>query len=96
MAYTKPLPADDDDFGFSAISVEEYNAQIKKAVVEAEDYASDVTAKEYKHKLEDLEALIIPFLKKLRDTGDKEYIFWPNRGPILDKIIDRITTLTRE
>lgn len=81
----------DDDFGFSAISAEEYEARINRA---AESAAAPI--EEYRHRLEDLEALIIPFLKKLRDTGDKEYIFWPNRKPVLDKQIERILKLTRD
>jgi hypothetical protein len=91
MSYKQPLPPEDDDFGFSAISAEEYNAKISNA---AETAAAPI--EEYKNRLQDLEALIIPFLKKLRDTGDKEYIFWPNRGPALDKQIERILKLTRD
>jgi hypothetical protein len=91
MSYKQPLPPEDDDFGFSAISAEEYNAKISKA---AETAAAPI--EEYKNRLQDLESLIIPFLKKLRDTGDKEYIFWPNRGPALDKQIERILKLTRD
>jgi hypothetical protein len=80
----------DDDFGFSAISAAEYEARIHKAAEVASAPIED-----YKARLEDLESLIIPFLKKLRDTGDKEYIFWPNRKPALDKQIERILILTR-
>jgi hypothetical protein len=39
--------------------------------------------------------MILPFLEKLRDTGDKEYIYWPNRKPAIDKQIEKILTLTR-
>ena len=85
----------DDDFGFSAISVEEYEARITQAAQKAEYDASSLTADEYTKKLQELEKIIIPFLEKLRDTGDKEYIFWPNRGPALDKQIERILKLTR-
>jgi len=81
---------DDDDFGFSAISAADYEARINKA---AEKAAAPI--EDYKSKLEDLESLIIPFLQKLRDTGDKEYIFWPNRKPALDKQIEKILKLTR-
>mgnify|MGYP003704154271 FL=1 len=80
----------DDDFGFSAISAAEYEAKINKA---AESAAAPI--EEYKQRLEDLESLIIPFLTKLRDTGDKEYIYWPNRKPALDKQINKIMKLTR-
>lgn len=85
----------DDDFGFSAISAEEYEAKIKTAAEASEDYVSDIVSKEYKEKLEQLEKIILPFLQKLKDTGDKEYIYWPNRGPALDKQIERILKLTR-
>jgi hypothetical protein len=85
----------DDDFGFSAISVEEYEARITKAVKNAEYEASSLTADQYRAQLLELEKVIIPFLTKLRDTGDKEYIFWPNRGPILDKQIEKVLKLTR-
>ena len=85
----------DDDFGFSAISAEEYEARITQAAQKAEYDASSLTADNYIKKLQQLEAIIIPFLEKLRDTGDKEYIFWPNRGPVLDKQIGKILKLTR-
>lgn len=82
----------DDDFGFSAISAEEYEAKIKHNA----NLAADETAQHYQKKLEDLGALIIPFLEKLRDTGDKEYIYWPNRKPALDKQITRIKKLLED
>ena len=91
----KNIIDDDDDFGFSAISVEEYEARITKAVKNAEYEASSLTADQYTAQLLELEKIIIPFLTKLRDTGDKEYIFWPNRGPILDKQIEKVLKLTR-
>jgi hypothetical protein len=81
----------DDDFGFSAISTEEYEARIKQHA----ETAVDKTSSEYEKRLQDLESLIIPFLEKLRDTGDKEYIFWPNRKPAIEKQIEKILKLTR-
>jgi hypothetical protein len=91
MTIKNYTPVDDDDFGFSAISAAEYESRINKA---AESAAAPI--EEYKQRLQDLESLIIPFLKKLRDTGDKEYIFWPNRAPAIDKQIERILKLTRD
>ena len=76
----------DDDFGFSAISAADYEARINKAAEPVE---------EYKQRLQDLEKMILPFLEKLRDTGDKEYIYWPNRKPAIDKQIEKILKLTR-
>lgn len=80
----------DDDFGFSAISAAEYEARITKA---AQSAAAPI--EEYKQKLMDLENMILPFLQKLRDTGDKEYIYWPNRKDSIDKQINKILKLTR-
>ena len=77
----------EDDFGFSAVSEEEYNSVINKAATTADDY---------KERLAEVEKIIIPFLNKLHSTGDKEYIYWPNRTPIIEKQIERILKLTRD
>lgn len=79
--------ADENDFGFSAVSEEEYNSVINKTAETADDY---------KKRLTEVERIIIPFLTKLHQTGDKEYIYWPNRTPIIEKQIERILKLTRE
>ena len=85
----------DNDFGFSAVSEKDYNAAISKAAEEAEDYASVLTAEEYKSKMLLLEKMIVPFLQKLHSTGDKEYIYWPNRKPAIEKQIEEILKITR-
>ena len=77
----------DDDFGFSAVSEAEYNAVIN---------TSTKTADDYKTRLKELEKMIVPFLTKLHSTGDKEYIYWPNRKPAIEKQIERILKLTRD
>jgi len=46
-------------------------------------------------RLNEVEKLIIPFLQKLYQTADKEYIYWPNRKPVIEKQIERILKLTR-
>jgi hypothetical protein len=76
----------EDDFGFSAISEKDYAKEIT---------TSTQTAEEYKKRLEDVEKLIIPFLKKLLATADKEYIHWPNRQPVIEQQIQKIIKLTR-
>ena len=81
----------DDDFGFSAVSEEEYNSVINTAVDKVQS-----TADVYKSRLEQLEKKIVPFLTKLHSTGDKEYIYWPNRKPIIEKQIEKILKLTRD
>jgi hypothetical protein len=77
---------EDDDFGFSAVSEVEYNKVINE---------SAETAEAYKAKLAEVEKLIIPFLTKLLKTADKEYIYWPNRKPAIEKQIEKILKLTR-
>jgi len=76
-----------DDFGFSAVSEEEYNSVINKSTASVEDY---------KERLQELEKIIIPFLTKLHSTGDKEYIYWPNRKNLIEKQIEKILKLTRD
>ena len=77
----------ENDFGFSAVSEEEYNSVVNKTAQTADDY---------KTRLKELEKMIVPFLTKLHSTGDKEYIYWPNRKPIIEKQIERILKLTRD
>jgi hypothetical protein len=79
------------DFEFNAVSEEEYNTKIKDAQVQA----SSLTADQYQDRLSKLEKIIIPFLQKLHETGDKEYIHWPNRKPIIEQQIQKILNLTR-
>jgi hypothetical protein len=75
-----------EDFGFSAVSEEEYNAVIIQ---------KDETVEEYKARLVQIEKLIMPFLTNLLKTADKPYINWPNRKPILEAQIQKILILTR-
>jgi hypothetical protein len=75
-----------DDFGFSAVSEEEYTAEINESVSTADDY---------KKRLDAVEKLIVPFLQKLYATSDKEYIYWPNRKPIIEEQLNKILKLTR-
>jgi hypothetical protein len=85
----------DYDFGFSAVSEKDYNAAIDKAAKNAEYEASSLTASEYKTQMLKLEKMIVPFLQKLHSTGDKEYIYWPNRKPAIEKQIEEILKITR-
>ena len=76
----------DNDFGFSAVSEEEYNAVIAE---------KDETVEEYKARLTQIEKIILPFLTNLYKTKDQPYIHWPNRGPILESQMQKILSLTR-
>lgn len=77
---------DDNDFGFSTVSEDEYNKVINETAE---------TSEAYKAKLAEVEKLIIPFLTKLLKTADKEYIYWPNREPAIKKQIEKILKVTR-
>lgn len=49
----------------------------------------------YKAKLKEVESLILPLLLNLKKNPDKPFINWPNRAPVIDKQIERITKVTR-
>lgn len=76
----------DDDFGFTAIDEDEYNAVIAE---------KEETVDEYKTRLKEVEKIILPFLTKLLKTADQPIIKWPNRGPLLETQIQKILNLTR-
>jgi hypothetical protein len=76
----------DDDFGFTAVDEEEYNAIIAE---------KDETVEEYKLRLQQVEKIIMPFLTNLLKTADQPVIKWPNRKPILEAQIQKILNLTR-
>lgn len=76
----------DDDFGFSAVSEEEYNAVINEKAD---------TAEEFQARLQQVEKLVLPFFTKLLKTADKEYIYWPNRKALVEAQIQKILALTR-
>ena len=76
----------DDDFGFTAVDEAEYDAVIAE---------KDETVEEYKARLAQIEKIIMPFLTNLLKSQAQPYIHWPNRGPIIEKQIQKILTLTR-
>ena len=76
----------DNDFGFSTVDEDEYQAVIAE---------KDETVEEYMARLKQVEKIIMPFLTNLLKTQAQPYIHWPNRGPIIEKQIQKILTLTR-
>ena len=60
-----------------------------------EDKLTKLIEDKYKAKLKEVEGLIMPLLANLKKNPEKEYIHWPNRGPIIDKQIEKITAITR-
>ena len=76
----------DDDFGFTTVDEAEYDAVIAE---------KDETVEEYRTRLAQVEKIIMPFLTNLLKSQAQPYIHWPNRGPIIEKQIQKILTLTR-
>ena len=60
-----------------------------------EDKFTKLLEDKYKAKLKEVEGLILPLLYNLKKNPDKAYIHWPNRVPVIDKQIDKITAITR-
>ncbi len=50
---------------------------------------------EVAEKLKQVEDMILPLLYNLMKNPEKEYIHWPNRTPIIDQQIEKITAITR-
>ena len=71
----------DDDFGFTAVDEAEYEAVIAE---------KDETVEEYKARLQQVEKIILPFLTNLYKTAEQPYIHWPNRGPAIEKQMQKI------
>jgi hypothetical protein len=76
----------EEDFGFTTVDEAEYEAVIAE---------KDETVEEYKTRLVQVEKIIMPFLTNLLKSQAQPYIHWPNRGPIIEKQIQKILTLTR-
>ena len=76
----------DDDFGFTAVDEVEYEAVIAE---------KDGTVQAYQDRLKEVEKIILPFLTNLYKTADQPYIHWPNRGPAIEKQIQKVLKLTR-
>ena len=76
----------EEDFGFTAVDEAEYEAVIAE---------KDETVEEYKLRLQQVEKIILPFLTNLYKTAEQPYIHWPNRGPAIEKQMQKILKLTR-
>lgn len=74
------------DFGFSFGDEEELVAD---AIAPAADEITDL-----KKRLIAVNKIYMPLLENLAKNSDKPIIKWPNRGPILEKQIAKLKTLT--
>ena len=83
-----------DDF----FSEEELKALEKKLAADVKTKSQELVQVEatYKGKLEQLYKTVMPLLNNLQKNPDKEYIYWPNRKPVIEQQIDKILKLTRD
>ena len=77
-----------------ASALEEQGSSIRAVIDEVEERKGELNDK-FSGKLKELESLVIPMLKGLMKNADKEYIYWPNRTPILEKQITKVYSITR-
>ena len=77
-----------------ASALSEQGSSIRAVIDEVEERKGELNEK-FTAKLKDLEGLVVPMLKGLMANADKEYIYWPNRTPILEKQIEKVYSITR-
>lgn len=75
-----------DDFGFTFGNEDDIVAEaIAPVSSEIEDLKS---------RLEAVKKIYLPLLQNLAKNSDQPIIKWPNRGPVLEKHIKKLTELT--
>ena len=77
-----------------ASALEEQGSSIRAVIDEVEERKGELNDK-FSGKLKELESLVIPMLKGLMKNAEKEYIYWPDRTPILEKQIAKVYSITR-
>ncbi len=77
-----------------ASALEEQGSSIRAVIDEVEERKGELNEK-FSGRLKELESLVIPMLRGLMKNADKEYIYWPNRTPILEKQIEKVYSITR-
>lgn len=77
-----------------ASALSEQGSSIRAVIDEVEERKGELNEK-FMGKLKELETLVIPMLKGLMKNAEKEYIYWPDRTPILEKQIAKVYSITR-
>lgn len=77
-----------------ALNILERLEQVGTPNLDTDEYKALIT-KDTKEKLKQLEGLVMPLLVNLMKNPEKDYIHWPNRGPLIQKQIDKILAITR-
>ena len=93
-----PQPASVDTAGQDEIMAKLYDIESRILTSDQTLMISEhkrLVEMEVTEKLKQVEDLILPLLYNLMKNPEKEYIHWPNRIPIIDAQIDKITAITR-
>ena len=68
--------------------------EIMQIVAEKDTVTKEISNEETVKRFKEVEKVILPFLYNLAKS-EEDYIFWPNRAPIIKAQIDKILKLTR-
>jgi hypothetical protein len=68
--------------------------EIMQIVAEKDTITKEISNEETVKRFKDIEKVILPFLYNLAKS-EEDYIYWPNRGPIIKAQIEKILKLTR-
>ena len=68
--------------------------EIMQIVAEKDTVTKELTDEETSKRFKEVEKVILPFLYNLAKS-EEDYIYWPNRGPIIKAQIEKILKLTR-
>ena len=73
---------------------------LSSALSELDEHKENLSLMDSKQELKyqdtiiEMKKLILPLLQNLMKNDEKEYIYWPNRKPIIQQQIDRIEKIT--
>ena len=73
---------------------------LSSALSELDEHKENLSLMDSKQELKyqdtiiEMKKLILPLLQNLMKNDEKEYIYWPNRKPLIQQQIDRIEKIT--
>ncbi len=68
--------------------------EIMQIVAEKDKVTKEISNEETVKRFKEVEKVILPFLYNLAKS-EEDYIYWPNRGPIIKAQIEKVLKLTR-
>jgi hypothetical protein len=91
MSDTNPEQiADNFDFGFSAVTLDELEV-IQETNTKLEE--SDAESTELRRRLDAVYAAVQPLLNNLKNDPSKDYIYWPQRMEKIEQFSDHLDAL---